>query len=477
MRRADMRLALALLAGAGCSGAIPELQPPPLPEQTPGQWLAGATTGPVDPAEAWWQRLGGNPLAELVAECLAHNHDLSAAVARLDAAGVQARLAGAALAPTLSAELDALRQRQVFVGLPIGGQGLATTFSSYGVSLTASWELDVWGRVRAGQSAALGELAATAADLRGTQLSLAAQTARVWFALTEAQLQHDLAVSTVASFTETVARVQARFAQGTRPALDLRLALANLAQAEALREQRQELKERTLRQLELLLGRYPAGKATPGADLPEAAYPVPAGLPAELLRRRPDLVAAERRLAASDRRVAEATAALYPRIALTTTAGAASAELEDLVDSDFFVWNLVGNLSAPIFAGGRLRGEVALQEARLREAAAVYAQSVLRAFTEVETALAAEQALGRRVQQLAAAAEASGAAQRLAEERYEAGLTELVTVLEAQRRALEARVALLSVRRQKLDARIDLHLALGGGLPLPASNPVSGPTR
>jgi outer membrane protein TolC len=200
-----------------------------------------------------------------------------------------------------------------------------------------------------------------------------------------------------------------------------------------------------------------------GLDLPAPPPAVPAGLPSEVLRRRPDVLAAERRLAAQDRRVAAETADLYPRISLTASAGTATDELRDVVDGNFFVWSLLANITQPIFHGGRLRAEVELARARSRELLAAYSQAALRAFTEVESALSVESLLEARERHLREAAISAAAASGLSLDRYQQGIGDLVTVLEAQRRSLGADAALLEVRRLRLATRVNLHLALGGG--------------
>ena len=184
---------------------------------------------------------------------------------------------------------------------------------------------------------------------------------------------------------------------------------------------------------------------------------------------------AERRLAATTARVKEAKAALFPRIALTTSGGGTSAELEDLLSSQFNVWAIAGNFAQPIFQGGRLRANVRLNEARAREALENYAATALQAFAEVENALANEGLLRARALNLAEAEQESTAALKLAEERYRSGLEDFVTLMEAQRRAFESQSQLLAVRRELLSNRIDLHLALGGGFQLmdPAAVAVS----
>jgi NodT family efflux transporter outer membrane factor (OMF) lipoprotein len=277
----------------------------------------------------------------------------------------------------------------------------------------------------------------------------------------------ELAEETVASYRSTEEQVRSRYLGGLRSSLDLRLATTSVANAEALLEVRRSQYDRAIRQLEILLGRYPAARLAAGDDLLPVPPPVPAGLPAELLARRPDLVAAEHQLAAADFRVAQAQRALYPRLSLTGSGGTASEELRDLTDWDFRVWSLAVSLLQPIFQGGRLRAGVDLAEARSQEALERYAGALLRAFSEVESALASEGHLSGQLAALRLARGEAREAQRLAEERYRTGLEGFVTVLEAQRRALVAESELLRVRRLSLDARVDLHLSLGGGFEEP----------
>jgi outer membrane protein TolC len=186
-------------------------------------------------------------------------------------------------------------------------------------------------------------------------------------------------------------------------------------------------------------------------------------VPATLLRRRPDLVAAEFRALAQDRRVASATAALYPRLVLTASVGTNAAEADRVFDPDFLVWSVLGGVTAPLFRGGALRGDVDLQQAQLRAACAVFASAAQRACTEVEIALAASARLAERTDELERARTASRAALDAATTRYRAGLENVVTLLEAQRRADETESQWLAASHACVDARISLFVALGGG--------------
>ena len=453
-----------LLIAGGCATA-PLEDHPPLGGDVPAVWTARDDTA-GRPAPAWWADFGDPALDEVVDAALRQNYDLQAAASRLEQALADSRIAGADLQPQLQVGLNGSQRKQNFIGFPIPGaedRVLSTVFTNYGVSLDLTWEADLWGRLRAGARAALADLQSRAADLRAAQLSLAGQTTKAWFAIAEAGQQLRLAEASVDSFRASAEQVRERFEQGLRPALDVRLALSNLATAEALREQRGQQLDAAVRQLEVLMGLYATGSIAMPADLPAAPAVIPGGLPAELVRRRPDVVAAERRIAAARQRLRVAQRDLYPRISLTANTGTATGALKDLVKRDFGVWTLLGNVIQPLLQGGRLRAAVDRAEARAAEELAVYANTALQAFSEVETALAAEEYLVQRERYLAVSAEESRAAEIIADDRYRSGLDNYITVLESQRLALQAEGDLIAARRQRLENRVDLYLALGGG--------------
>lgn len=455
------RAALLAIVLASCA-TPPAEEKPELPFRVPERWTTPAPPG--DSPEAWWRAFGDPSLEAVLKETLEHNLSLQAAAARVDAAEAQARIAGASMWPQLNASGSASRRAQVFVGLPIPGAEVATSrATSLGVSLDLSWEIDLWGRLRAGQSAALADAQAAEAEYAAAKLSLLGQTAKTWFAAIEAERQLALARRTVESFRATQERVEERFRRGVRPAVDVRLARAQLAAAESVLEQRAQALDRVRRQLELLLGRYPSAEIRAGADLPRITAAVPAGLPSELLSRRADLAAAERRLAGAGRRVDEAHLARLPSLRLTASGGTASNALKDLVDGDFSVWSIAAGIVQPILQGGRLAANADLAEANRAQLLAQFVETALRAYAEVEGALAAEQYLARAEDAQARAAEESRQAAALAEERYAAGLADILTLLSSQRQAFEAEAQLLALRRLRIETRIDLHLALGGG--------------
>ncbi|MCY3759053.1 MAG: TolC family protein, partial [Acidobacteria bacterium] len=333
--------------------------------KVPDAWTGGQGVAAAGEGD-WWTSFGDEDLDRVVARVLERNQDLRAAGARIEAARAQARIASAAQLPQLDASFDLGGRKQNFLGLRLpGAEGsvLSRTFSSTGLSLNLGWEADLWGKVKAGKLAAMAGTQARQAELAAARLSLSAQAARAWFGAIEAHRQVELARSSVESYGISAGRIRARFEGGVRPALDLRLALAELRIAEAALQSRLELADRGVRQLQILMGDYPDGSHELGKDLPEGPEQVPTGLPSELVHRRADLVAAERDLLAADARIVEAKAQLRPRFSLTSTFGTSSDQLRRLLSAELLVWSLIGNVVQPVFNRGRLKAGVTLNQA------------------------------------------------------------------------------------------------------------------
>jgi outer membrane protein, multidrug efflux system len=461
---------LCLVCALGCASA-PRMQAPKLDTPVPETYQAlSIPTAQSD--SLWWATFGDARLDSLVAQALAFNHDLQATSARLAIAQAQAKSAGAPLLPQVGAGFSGSKRKQNFIGLPFAGQGAgvnSSTSDAYGVSVNASWEIDLWGKLSANQAAALANLEASRALYRGARQSLAAQTAKAYFAAIEAKQQLELARANFENNKTTAEQIEVRYTRGVLSSLDLRLSLADQAIAEDRLHQRQQVNTLIVRQLEVLLGKYPSAALLVSDKLPGVPSAVPGGLPADLISRRPDLVAAERRFAASVSSHQSAKRSRYPSFSLTASGGTSSSALGDLLNGDYSVWNLLGNLTQPLFQGGRIQGAIDLTRSQSDEALSTYAQSVLKAYAEVENALTDEDLLSRRLQALERASEQALEARRLAENRYDRGLTDLITVLQTQRTAYQTESQRIGVQRLRLNARIDLHLALGGGFPDRAS--------
>ena len=450
-------LSMLLIGVAGCKTA-PQRHVEDTGARIPSHW-SGAGESPAQPVPEHWVEAFGDPdLSALVQSALTNNYDLKAAAARLDAAVAQARIDGSGLWPQISFNADHQQ-----VQIRDAGFG-AARFGVFEALFSLSWELDVWGRIRDVRQAALLEAGGVASDLNGARLSLAARVAQGYFDLAEARLQSEVAEQSVKDRRTIVQLVRGRFARGITNALDLRLALTDLATAEAQLTQARNQIQLVSRRLEVLLGRYPAGRLAEASALPEPPPDIPAGLPSERLARRPDLVAAFDRLLAADSRVESARKLLLPRIVLTAAGGMRSTALTDLVDPRALAWNVVIGMMQPLFTGGRIRGEINLNEARAEEALNLYKNTALNAFREVEQVLAADEWLREQEKALRQAVEQTEASRKLAVYSYQLGIIEILTLLDSYRSTLNAQSAHISVKRQLLTNRINLYLALGGGV-------------
>jgi NodT family efflux transporter outer membrane factor (OMF) lipoprotein len=430
----------------------------------------------VDPD--WLRRFDDRRLEALIAEAEGNNPDLKIAASRVAQAAEQARIVASAARPNASAGIGARRTRQNFIGFPdFGGGGqdggepaeetvLQNLSNTFGPSLDISWELDVWGRVREGTSAAMAEAQAAEMDFAAARTSLAAQVAKAWFALAEAEEQNRLAAETLQATEETERALRDRFragqAEGQIVGAQYRLAKSDTASARAALQQAAGTRDAARRQLETLIGRPARGTLTGPATLPAPPPRPPAGLPSELLLRRPDVRAAERRFAASGKKTEEARRALFPQFKLTATTGTSTDDLNNILDSDFGVWTLAGNVVQPVLTGGRLRAEIRVRQEQDREAVAGLQKAVLQAFGEVETALAADAFLARRETALKEAVALANEADTEARAAYRDGVGDILTVFAAQNRRLATEAQAITVRRLRLDNRINLHLALGG---------------
>lgn len=466
--------ALSLLV-AGCATSVPDVREAAEVE-APAEWTALATGEYVGASlsDSWIRQIGGRPLEELVEEALRNNRNLAATAARVEQSAAQARLAGAERWPELRASFSASRAKSVIPNpLPpeaaeAGGPALPDLLESqatrFDLAAEASWEADLWGRLSDGARAAVAEYEAVEADFKGARLALAGEVARRWLEYSETAQQLELAERTEENFRTYERVLSRRFDAGLSSALDVRLARTSTrSAAEAAAARRQQL-DALARSLETLLGRYPDRSVATTGWLDYPPPPIP-GIPGELLARRPDLQAAEARYAAAALQRGASRKLRYPSLTLSASAGTASTELSDVLNSDFGVWSLVGGLTAPIFAAGRISSQIDAAEAGELAALEDFASALLDAYREVETGLAAERLLAEREARILELAEETTAAEEQAWDQYERGLIEIATVLEAQRRAFDSASQVIAIQAQRRLNRVTLHLALGGDIP------------
>jgi len=457
-RRLSRWLALAGAAGillAGCP-----LPPPPasddvrsqaLPNLLPAEkWTAGPTDpGPVAPG---WLALFREPeLEKLVAEAMLYNVDLKVAAARVEAAEASARVAGGILYP------------QVSVSGRGGGKLSGDSSGLQGIGLFASWELDLWGRVRSVQGGGTARYEAAALDARYARESIAALVAKSWFLAREATAQRELAAQMIASAESLAGLAGDRLRVGRGDEYEAVTAEANVLGYRDLQLQADIARQNALRALETLAGRYPSATLNPGMALPPPPPAVPVGIPSQLLERRPDVRAAERRVAAAFYGTTEAQAARLPRISLVGSVSTVSSELIVLKERDNPVWGLAANLLMPIFSGGALQAQVDVKTAEQKIAVAEYGRIGSRAFTEVENALSAGFNLETREQVLARSVQANERALGFARVRYEVGSGDQRGVQQQMLSLHASQTSLVHVQAERLIQRVNLHLALGGG--------------
>ncbi len=443
-------LALAVLL-AGCSLATPV---PQTDVQPPAQWNQAADSS-VWPEARWWTQYDTPQLSRLMTQARVGNLDLASAATRLLQADAQLRQTGATLLPSVDGSASGRRG---------GNSGDGNVSSGFNASLNASYEIDFWGRNRAAVEAAAANLNASRYDLEALAITTDASVARSWFQLVENQARLQLARDNLAAAEQVLNIVEARYRFGADDSLAVSQQRALVAQ---LRANLPALEQQTLQlrnSLALLLGQGP--DFVPGAlpAMTDITVPEPgAGLPSELLNRRPDIRASEQHLLAANANLTAARAALYPSIQLTGSYGAQSSALSDLVSNPLNPWSLAAGLTQPIFDGGRLRAQVEISEASQQEALIGYQRAILDALIDADTALGALQQARRQYQLQQAATAESELAFELAQARYKAGAIDLQNLLDTQRSYFQSQDSLVQQRAAWLLATVDLYRALGGG--------------
>ena len=456
-------LAAAVLTSA-CSVAPPA--EPTLPLTLPENF--NNTIGnPYTPLERWWGDFNDEQLNLFVETALLRNPGVAQAVARARVAEANIRMKRADQLPQAGAGLNSTRQRQNMSAMagPLGelADDMSFISNNHNAALEVSWELDLWGRLSALSSAARAEFLASAEQLRGARQSVAAQVVQLYYDIVHARAQVELSERTVEALAEMSRQIGNRAEVGIASPSDAMLALANLGSAEAGLEQRHEALARTLRQLDVLLGYYPAGALQTADSLPGVPAAPATGVPAQLLERRPDVRAAEMALMAAGYQLGAAERSFLPSLSLSGSAGYSSSAWSGLFDSSNLVWSVAGQVMQPIFQGGRLVAQVDIAEGQQDEALHGYVDTALNALAEVESLLAVDSLLERRESSLGASASAAEQAVEVSYNRYQQGIDPFLNVLESQQRALDGRSAHISARHARIENRIALHLALGGG--------------
>jgi len=488
---------LVLLLVTGCS-MTPEMATPDaeadLPEEfedAPGDTTLPATAGDTTRYDAtrWWTTFDDSTLTALVDTALVANFDLRSSRARVEELAAQFRIARAPLFPSVTANAQANYQNipaNTGIGGAIeegaegeGGEGDRPRdgqqpqrepsdrfeFTDYQADLGLTYEVDFWGRIRSQRSAALNQYFATAADLQTARLSIISETISTYARIASLQEQVRLGRRSIGILEQRLAITEDRYSRGIASSFQLFTVRQNL---QSTRTDQPELESQLYdaqSRLGTLLGRF-AGEQRAllpdSMETPVDLSPVPAGMPSDLLMQRPDVRAEARRLEAAREEIGAARAQLLPTLSLTTQGGTQSSDLADLADPNQAFATFVGQLTAPIFQGGQLRANIDAAEARYRQQVATYQQTLLTAYEEVKASLVAYNEQRRRYQDVQGQVDAAEDAFETQRDRYERGIGDVLSLLDAERTLVQARARLARVRLSVVEARLALHRALGG---------------
>jgi multidrug efflux system outer membrane protein len=459
-------VAAAALAASACSFA-PKYQRPDagVPQEfrlaKPGEATSIADL-------PWWEIFKDPTLQELIREALVANQDLALATARVAEAGALVGIARADLFPQLDARIAGT------YGQPISDQVVAggTPRALVGIDAAVSWELDLWGRVRNGRDAAIADLLATEDGRHAVVLSLVAGVAQAYLELRALDLQLEIARSNAGTRKGTLDLFEARAKGGVASDLEVNQARADLAVTLAAIPQTEMQIWMKEHELSVLLGRAPGPIARGVALVDTPLVPeLPAGFPAQLLERRPDLLAAEQDVIAAGRRVGVAVADRLPVLSLDAIIGVQARSFADVFDPAALAWSTGASLLAPLFQGGRLKSAEEASRARLEQSIARYKKAVEIALREVADATAGTVKLRDVRSARQTQVTATKAASRLAMARYQGGVSSYLEVLDAQRQQFDAERELANAARDELTAVVQLYRALGGGWQQPAASP------
>ncbi|OWQ54109.1 transporter [Stenotrophomonas maltophilia] len=455
---ASVALAVSLVL-SGCSTLEPRSTEvaPAIPSQWPAAVTAGAPATPtVEVADIGWRDFFVDPrLQAVITQSLENNRDLRVAVLNVERARAQYRIQRADRVPAVGVQGQMTRS---------GGDAPVTEQFSANLGVV-EFELDLFGRVRNLSQAALQQYFAEAANRRSAQLSLVAEVANAWLTLGADSEQLRIAQATLATYEDSLRLTEARRELGGASALELSQTrtLVETARTDVARFAGQVVQDRNA--LVLLAGGPVDATLLPQAEVTEVASvrPLPAGMPGDVLLRRPDVMAAEHVLLSANANIGAARAAFFPSISLTGSIGSASSELSGLFDSGTRVWSFIPKLNLPIFQGGKLRANLGMATADRDIALAQYERAIQSGFREAADALALNESLDAQLSSQQALVAAAEQAQRLSQARYDAGLDSFLTLLDARRTAYTARQSLVSTQLAQQSNQVALYKVLGGG--------------
>jgi outer membrane protein, multidrug efflux system len=418
------------------------------------------------PSADWWKGFNSPALDDLMSQAQTANDDIAAAIARIQQADAQARIAGAPLLPAVGLDAAGTRQRGTQPVLLPNGKlgGVPATYNAFSTELTASYQLDFWGRNRALYNAARAQALSSRYDSATVQLTVMQSVASTYFQALALRDRLKVAQDNVASARDTLKGLQFEAQVGTITALDVAQQQTTVATLDAAIPPLVQQLGRTLDALAILVGKQPEAVDISSGTLGDLAAPqVQPGMPSELLARRPDVAQAEEQLIAANANVAAARAAFFPTIDLTGNGGFASAALSSLFNPVTRVWSATAGLTQPIFQGGALVGEYQLNKGRYAELLADYHKAVISAFGNVEDALIDVQQTADQLQRQQEAVAQARHAYELTQAQFHAGVINILIVLSTETALFTAEDTLVQVKYSHLNALVALYSALGGG--------------
>ena len=410
----------------------------------------------------WWKVFQDPILQGLIGTAITNNYDLKQAVARVELARNQASAANSAFFPQIGYTGDIGRGRNVLYNTPASLNG--RTESSAQLTLGVAWEIDFWGRIRRSSEAARAQFLATDAARRGVTISLVSQVAVTYFQLLDLDQEMVIQCAATNAYNSSYQIFNDRLSNGVASKLETDRAAAALANAAAVIPQLEIQIASAENQLSVLLGQNPGPiRRNSLTNQPQLTTAIPAGLPSDLLRRRPDVVAAEESLIAANANIGVSIANFLPQIGLTTLLGRASPELSQFTGSAGNLWDLGGTLSGPVFQGGKLRAQYRGAKAQFAEAKAAYQQTVLTSFQEVSDALITRQKLVEEFTYQSQAVVALESSVYLATQRYLNGKSSYYEVLQSQQELYPTQRAQIQTQVEEMITIVQLYKALGGG--------------
>jgi NodT family efflux transporter outer membrane factor (OMF) lipoprotein len=442
----------------GCSVGPAYRHPDPA---APNSWRTTQTVSPDWPSLEWWHAFNSSELDRLMTEAQQANDDLSSAAARIIEADAQARIAGAALLPTVDASADVTRQRQRAVS-----SSSPATSTQYSAILSASYELDFWGKNRARRNAALALAAASRYDYATVGLTVMTSVATTYFRILELRERFGVARDNLASAQKILDGLHLEQTVGIANALDVAQQETTVAALSATVPAIEQQLEQSVDALAILLGQSPESlhDIAETSSLKDVWRPTIApGLPSELLARRPDVAQAEAQLKSANANIVAARAAFFPSVDLTADGGGVSSALHTIANPVSRVFALTAGITQPIFAGGALTGQLDYSKGRYVELLADYHKAVISAFANVEDALIAVEQTAEQEQREQVAAEKASRAYDMAQTQLRAGTINILTVLNTESALFTARDALVQANFSHLQALVGLFNALGGG--------------